>query len=137
MASKSKKYKTSYSESLKQCFPFITKCSSHIADYQHKFHCTICNSNISLVHGGSSDILKHAETPGHKKQAQTLKGKLLFYSFIPFSTLFDIKLSHNIRVFSCSLSGNTKLALLHIQKRRKYKIKLLKIKNIHCSVSVI
>ena len=81
------------------------------ADYQHKFHCTICNSNTSLAHEGSNDILKHAETPGYKKQAQALKGKLLFHSFILFSTLFDIRLSHNIRVFSRSLSGNTKLAL--------------------------
>ena len=111
MASKSKKYKTSYSESLKEHFPFITKCSSHITDHQHKFHCTICKSNISLAHGGSNDILKHAEIPGHQKQAQALKGKLLFHSFILFSTLFDIKLSHNIRVFSRCLSGNTKLAL--------------------------
>ena len=107
MASKSKKYKTSYSESLKERFPFITKCSSHIADHLHKFHCTIQNSNISLAHGGPS-ILKHAEIP---EQAQALKGKLLFHSFILFSTLFNIKLCHNIRVFSCSLSGNTKLAL--------------------------
>ena len=113
MASKSKKYKTSYSERLKEHFPFITKCSSLalITDHRHKFHCTICKSNISLAHGGSNDILKHGETPGRKKQAQALKGKLLFHSFILFSTLFDIKLSHNIRVFSRSLSGNTKLAL--------------------------
>ena len=113
MASKNKKYKTSYSESLKERFPFITKCSSHIADHQHKFHCIICNSNISLAHGGSNEILKHVETPGHKnkKQAQALKGKLLFHPFILFSTLFDIKLSHNIRVFSRSPSENTKLAL--------------------------
>ena len=112
MASKSKKYKTSYSESLKECFRFITRCSSCIADHQHKFHCTICNSNISLAQGGSNYILKHAETPGHKTQAQALKGKLLFHSFILFSTLFDIKLSLNVRVFSRTFSGNTKLALL-------------------------
>ena len=29
------------------------------------------------------------------------------------------------------------VSVLHIHKRRKYKIKLLKIKNIHCSISVI
>ena len=75
-----------------------------------------CYSNISLAQGGSNNILKHAKTPGHKKQAQALKGKLLFHSFILFSTLFDIKLSHNIRVFSCSLSENTKLALLKQNK---------------------
>ena len=62
------------------------------------------------MHRGSN-ILKHAETPGHKKQVQALKGRLLFHSFILFRTLFDIKLSHNIRGFARSLSGNTKLAL--------------------------
>ena len=130
MASKSKKYKTSYSQSLKERFPFIINCSSHIADHQHKLHCTICNSNISLAHGGSNYMLKHAETPGHKKQAQILEGKLLFHSFILFSTLFDFKLSHNIMVFSRSLSGNTKLALpkqneIHPSLNAKIKIALL------------
>ena len=75
MASKSKKYKTSYSDNFKERFSFVTKCPSHIHDYEHKFHCTVCNSNISLAHGGSNDISRHAETPGHKKQASALQGK--------------------------------------------------------------
>ena len=111
MASKSEKYKTSYSESLKERFLFIIKCSSHIADHQRKFHCTICNSNISLPHGGSNDILKHAETLDIKNKLKLWKVSRYFIHSVSFSTLFDIKLSHNIRVFSRSLSGNTKLAL--------------------------
>ena len=77
MASKNKKYKTSFSDSFTETFSFITKCPSHIPNYQHKFHCTVCNANISLAHGGSNDIKKHQDTPGHKKLATASKGMIL------------------------------------------------------------
>ena len=75
MAPKSKKYKTSYSDEMKSAFPFITKCSSSVPDYQHEYHCTICNLNLSLASSGSNDILRHSETPGHKEKAKYLKSK--------------------------------------------------------------
>ena len=80
MASKNKNYKTSFSDNFKEQFPFVTKCSSHVSDHQHKFHCTICNVKISPAHGGSDDITRHAETPGHIKQSSALKGKRIFHS---------------------------------------------------------
>ena len=40
-------------------------------------------------------------------------------------------------VYSIKKFKNLPGGVLHIHKRRKYKIKLLKIKNTHCSVSVI
>ena len=36
---------------------------------------------ISPAYGGSDDITRHAETPGHIKQAPALKGKRIFHSF--------------------------------------------------------
>ena len=86
MASKYKKYKTSFSDNFKEQHPFVTKCSSYVFDYQHKFHCTIYNVNISLAHGGFRDITRHAETPGHKKRASALKDKLILHSLSNFDT---------------------------------------------------
>ena len=77
MASKNKKYKTSFSDSFTETFSFITKCPSHIPKYQHKFHCTVCNANISLAHSGSNDIKKHQDTPGPKKLAAAAKGMVV------------------------------------------------------------
>ena len=75
MASKNKKYETSFSDNFKERFPFVTKCLSHVSVHQFKFQCTICIVDISLAHGGSNDITRHAEKPGHKKQLSSLKGK--------------------------------------------------------------
>ena len=75
MAAKSKKYKTSYSDEMKSAFPFVTKCSSSVSHYQLKYHCTICNLNLSLASGGSNDIQRHSETPGHKEKTKYLKSK--------------------------------------------------------------
>ena len=74
-------YKTSFSDNFKEQHPFVTKCSSHVSDHKHKFRCTICNVNISLAHGGSKDITRHAETLGHKKRASALKDKRIFTFF--------------------------------------------------------
>ena len=64
-------------DDLKQRFTFVTKCSSHVSDYQNKFHCKICNTNVTLAHGGANVITRHAETPEHKKYAEALKGMCL------------------------------------------------------------
>ena len=72
---KSKKYKTSYSDEMKSAFPFVTKCSSSVSHYQLKYHCTICNLNLSLASGCSNDIQRHSETPGHKEKTKYLKSK--------------------------------------------------------------
>ena len=77
MASKNKKYKTSFSDGFTETFSFITKCLSHIPDHQHKFHCTVYNANISLAHGGSNGIKKHQDTPRHKKLAAAAEGMIL------------------------------------------------------------
>ena len=66
MASKAKKYQTSYSDELEQKFMFIKACSSSVPDNQHKFHCTVCNVNLLLAGGGTTDVQKHSETTGHK-----------------------------------------------------------------------
>ena len=66
MASKAKKYQTSYSDELEQKFMFIKACSSRVPDNQHKFHCTVCNVNLLLAGGGTIDVQKHSETTGHK-----------------------------------------------------------------------
>jgi len=73
---KSKKYKTSYSDDMQKQFPFVRKCSSNVARYQHKFHCTICNDNFSLAAGGSNDIIRHTtRSTMHKEKAASLKSK--------------------------------------------------------------
>ena len=97
MASKQKKYKTSYSDDLKERFPFIRKCSTHIPDYQHKYHCTICNVSLSLAYGGANDIARHAECPSHEKLAATLKGKVYFNHWILFCGIFINKYGHFLK----------------------------------------
>ena len=72
MASKAKKYNTSYSDLLKHKFMFIKVWSSSVPGYLHKFHCTVCNGNLSLAGGGGNNFQKHSETPGHKKLANAV-----------------------------------------------------------------
>lgn len=76
---KKTKYKTKFSDDLKTKFPFVSKCSSSIADYQYKFHCNVCNLNLSCAAGGANDITKHAETPNHKKNEKASKSKFILF----------------------------------------------------------
>ena len=79
MAPKSKKYKTSYSDEMKSAFSFNTKCSSSVPDYQDKYHCTICNLNLSFTSGSSNDILRHLE----KRQSTSKVSKKLSFLLKP------------------------------------------------------
>lgn len=70
MGSENKRYnKTRFLDNFKEQFPVVTKCSLHVFNDKHKFHCTICNLNNSLARGGSNDITGNAEKSGHTKRA--------------------------------------------------------------------
>ena len=54
MAQPAKKQKrlTKYSLEYQKEYPFIKACSSSLKDHLYKFHCSLCNVNISCAHGG-------------------------------------------------------------------------------------
>ena len=56
---KQAKYSCKFTTDLKKTFSFVRECPSSVKDSVHKFHCTICNVNMSLAHGGKSDIKQH------------------------------------------------------------------------------
>lgn len=55
------KRKCKFSEKYTEEFPFIKR---GILDTDA--HCTKCNSNLSVSHGGISDIKEHLQTEKHK-----------------------------------------------------------------------
>lgn len=61
MAQPAKKQKrlTKYSLEYQKEYPFIKACSSSLKDHLYKFHCSLCNVNISCAHGGISDVREH------------------------------------------------------------------------------
>ena len=95
---KKMKYRTKYSDELKKQFSFVSKCLSSITNHQHKFHCNVCNLDLSCASGGANDVKKHVDTPNHKSNEQsskrkyidmTLKLKVMPYKlFLKFSNFF-------------------------------------------------
>ena len=45
---KIKKYKTSYSKDM-ETYDFITRCSTSVPGYLFKFHCKVCNVDLSCA----------------------------------------------------------------------------------------
>ena len=74
---KKMKYRTKYSDKLKKQFPFLSKCSSSISDHQYKFHCNVCNLDLSCASGGANDVKKHADTPNQKRNEQSSQCKYI------------------------------------------------------------
>ena len=71
------KYRTKYSDELKKQFSFVSKCFSSISDHQYKFHCNICNLDLSCASGVANDVKKHADTPNDKRNEQSSKHKYI------------------------------------------------------------
>ena len=70
-------YRTKYSDELKKLLSFVSKCSSSISDHQYKFHCNVCNLELSCASGGAKDVKKHADTPNYKRNEQSSKRKYI------------------------------------------------------------
>ena len=77
MATQAKKmrYRTKYSDELKKQFSFVSKCCSSVSDHQNKFHCNVCNLDLSCASGGGNDVKKHADTPNQKRSEHSSKHK--------------------------------------------------------------
>ena len=71
------KYRTKYSDEVKKQLSFVSKCFSSISDHQYKFHCNICNLDLSCASGVANDVKKHADTPNHKRNEQSSKHKYI------------------------------------------------------------
>ena len=69
---KKMKYRTKYSDELRKQFSLVSKCSSSTSDHQHKFHCNVCNLDLSCAFGGANDVKKHADTPTTKEMNSPL-----------------------------------------------------------------
>ena len=93
MATKDKKmrYRTKYSDDLNKLFSFVSKRSSSINDHKYKFHCNVCNLDLSCASGSVNDVKKYADIPNHKKNVKqsskrkyigmTLKLKVIPHKF--------------------------------------------------------
>ena len=55
---KKMKYRSKYSDELKEQFSLVSKCSSSVSDHQHKFHCKDCYLNLSCASDGANDVKK-------------------------------------------------------------------------------
>ena len=69
---KKAKYSCKFITDLKKTFSFVRECPSSVKYSVHKFHCTICNVNMSLAHGGKSDIKQHESSKKHKENAKSV-----------------------------------------------------------------
>ena len=38
--------------------------------YKYKFHCNVCNLDLSCASGGANDVKEHADIPNHKKKVK-------------------------------------------------------------------
>ena len=72
--SQAKKRLTRYWNAMANEHPFIKRCSKHVNDYEYKFHCSICNINLSCNHGGINYMRDHVGKDKHKaaKKNQTV-----------------------------------------------------------------
>ena len=81
---KKMKYRTKYSDALKKQFSFVSKCCSSISDHQYKFHCNVCNLDLSCPSGGADGV-----NSKHKYIDMTLKLKVIPHNlFLKFSNFF-------------------------------------------------
>ena len=71
------KYRIKCSDELKKQFSFVSICSSSISDHQYKFHCNVCNLDLSCTSGGANNVQKHVDTPNHKINKQSSKHKYI------------------------------------------------------------
>ena len=108
MATQAKKMKnrTKYSDELKKQFSFISKYSSSISDHQYKFHCNVCNLDLSCASSGVNDVKTHADTPNHKRNEQSSKRKYI-------DMTLKLKATPQIlfKIFKLFLSVNERLSL--------------------------
>ena len=66
-------------------YPFIKRCSKHVNDREYKFHCSICNVNLSCAHGRISDVKDHVGRIKHKAPKKNQDSKFYFNLIISFS----------------------------------------------------
>ena len=67
---KIKKYNVSCSSKIQKSFSFTRSCPAKVADYKHKFRCTVCDKNLSLAARGAEDIRCHSEKKTSKDNAR-------------------------------------------------------------------
>ena len=81
--------------------PFIKRCSKHVNDYEYKFHCSICNINLSCNHGGINYMRDHVGKDKHKaaKKNQTVSSS----TFI-FNLMFSFSFKNHYKI--CFIDNN-------------------------------
>ena len=72
------KFKTKYDHSYKEQYSCVTKCSSCIPDHLHKYHCFVCNANLSCSHSGMYDVELHLKSAKHKSAENSLQSRCTF-----------------------------------------------------------
>ena len=72
---KKSKRKTKYDESYHEKYSFIARCSKSVNNFEFKFHCTTCNTDLSCAHGGIYDVEIHVKSDKHKDAGKNLQSK--------------------------------------------------------------
>ena len=80
MATEAKKVKrkTKYVDSYNERYSCITRCSSSIPDHLYKYHCSVCNANLSCSYSGSYGVELHLKSAKHKSAENSLQNKCVF-----------------------------------------------------------
>ena len=89
MATEAKKVKTKYDDDrYNERYSCVTKCSSSIPDHLYKYHCSICNANLSCSHSSIYDVELHFKSAKHKFVKNSLQTKCVLLN-LAFQTSFQ------------------------------------------------
>ena len=100
--SQPKKRRTKYSADYTKEYSFIKKCSKNVHDHEYKFHCSICNLNLSCAHGGIQDVRDHLNRDKHKAAKKSYDSQFIFYITILISCYIfgQLYFGREYRIFS-------------------------------------
>lgn len=62
-------YNSKFQSSWLKTWPFVQP----VKNDPHVFYCTVCRKSVSCKHQGERDIVRHAETAQHRKNAKALE----------------------------------------------------------------
>ena len=78
------KRKTRYSKEYDKEYDFVRECSSGIYESDYKFHCMVCNIDLSCAGGGRNDIC----TESHKNNYEVMRSEHCEIFFVTCSSAF-------------------------------------------------
>ena len=82
------KRKTRYSKEYEKEYDFVREWSSGVHESDYKFHCMVCNIDLSCAGGGRNDICKHSLSESHKNNYEIMRSKHCEIFFVTCSSAF-------------------------------------------------